>query len=102
LDDVEPGVPDADGLALPLGPDDGVVEEDAEVAVAVAAWLNRFMNPKTPTALSNVARQVSVDTLRRPLSRRARSRSRYLMGPYETGRYVKRPPRVTQGAVGFR
>lgn len=71
----------------------------ASDAVAVeAAWLNRFMNPTTPTALSSDARQVSVDSLRSPLSRCAPRRSRCLMGCYETGKRVKRPPRMVQGS----
>ena len=68
------------------------------VVAVVAEWLNRFMKPTTPTALSSVARQVSVDSLRRPSSRCARSRSRCLMGANETGKCVKRPPRANQGA----
>jgi hypothetical protein len=72
------------GVGVPLGLADGLVGGGAVVAVEAAAWLNRFMKPITPTALSSPARQVSTDTLRRPLSRRARSRSRYLIGAYET------------------
>ena len=76
------------GLGLPLGvaalglgngPAEGVVAPAAWVAVVLAAWLNRFMNPTTPTALSRLARQVKVDSLRKPLSRCARRRSRCLM-----------------------
>jgi len=37
------------------------------------------MNPNTPAVLSKVARQVSVDSLRRPLSRCTLRRSRRLM-----------------------
>ena len=79
--------PLGDGLALGLGLllavvvlglGDGVVAAAAWVAV-LAAWLKRFMNPTTPTALSRLARQVKVDSLRRPLSRCARRRSRCLM-----------------------
>lgn len=70
----------ADGLGLPGA--EGVV--DAAVADD-AAWLNRFMNPTTPTALSSVARQVRVDSRRRPRSRCAPSRSRCLMGVNESG-----------------
>ena len=65
----------ADGVVLGLA--DGF--ETAVAAVEGAAWLKRFMKPTTPTALSRVARQVRVDTLRRPWSRRARSRSCCLM-----------------------
>ena len=43
------GLPEAEGVV------DAVVADDA-------AWLNRFMNPTTPTALSSVARQVRVDS----------------------------------------
>jgi hypothetical protein len=86
----------AEGVGLALGLEDGVVEV---VVVDAAAWLKRFMKPTTPTALSRVARQVSTDTRRRPLSRRARSRSRYLIAANETASYVKRPPRATQAPV---
>jgi hypothetical protein len=47
-------------------------------AEELGAWLNKFMNPTTPTPLSSVARQVRVDSLRRPRSRCARL-SRSLM-----------------------
>jgi hypothetical protein len=79
---------DACGLALPAGLPlvltpgvvEGEVPEVLVVAAVVAEWLKRFMKPTTPTALRRVARQVRVDTRRRPSSRRARSRSRCLMG----------------------
>ncbi len=80
-----PGLPEADGVA-------------GAVAAEVAAWLNRFMNPTTPTALSSVARQVRVDSRRSPRSRCAPSRSRCLMSANESGSDVKRPPRTVQGA----
>jgi hypothetical protein len=67
------------GLALPALGEVGV-DCDA-VAAAVVEWLNRFMNPTTPTALRSVARQVSVDSLRKPWSRCALRRSRCFMGP---------------------
>jgi len=88
------------GVALGLAP--GLVDDVVDVGAAVAVdaeWLKRFMKPAMLAALSSVARQVRVDTLRKPLSRRAPSRSRYLMAPHETGSYVKRPPRAIQGAV---
>lgn len=94
-----------DGLALALGLPpalglvDGAPAWDTVIAVVVAAWLNRFMKPTTPTALSSVARQVMVDSLRSPSSRCARSRSRCLMGANETGSHVKGPPRMTQDAL---
>jgi len=62
-----------DGLALPLAaapellPALGEAGADCDTVVAVVAeWLNRFMNPTTPTALRRVARQVIVDSLRKP------------------------------------
>ncbi|HVB43546.1 MAG TPA: hypothetical protein VNF47_12685 [Streptosporangiaceae bacterium] len=72
----------ADGLADGLAPGLalGAGEPFAVDVVATVEWLNRFMKPTTPTALSSVARQVSVDSLRSPSSRRALSRSRCLMG----------------------
>ena len=73
-----------DGLTLGAAvelPALGEVGADCDaVAAVVAGWLNRFMNPTTPTALSSVARQVIVDSLRKPASRCALSRSRCLMG----------------------
>jgi hypothetical protein len=95
-----------DGLALALpeafelaGPDglvDGVPACEV-VVTAGAEWLNRFMNPTAPTALSKVARQVSVESLRRPSSRRKVSRSLCRMGANEIGTCVKSPPRAVQG-----
>lgn len=85
-----------DGLVL--APDVGVVPVLA-VVVVTGWWLNKFMKPTTPTALSRVARQVIVESLRRPSSRCARSLSRCLMGANETGDYVKRPPRMDQGCL---
>jgi hypothetical protein len=93
----------ADGLALAaaLLPED-FVDADCDAAVTVlAVWLNKFMKPTTPTALSSVARQVRVDSLCKPLSRRALSRSRCLMGANETGNCVKGPPRTNQGGTAF-
>ncbi len=76
------------GEADELPPDtpgvvDGAVPD--VVRALVAEWLKRFMKPTTPTALSTVARQVSLDTLRKPSSRRARRRSRCLIGDNQTG-----------------
>jgi hypothetical protein len=49
----------------------GVFVDVEAVVVEAAAWLNRFAPPATPTTLSSVARQVSLDSLRRLASRRA-------------------------------
>ena len=59
----------ADALALGLAPG----WPDEVVVVDAAEWLNMFMRPTTPTVLSKVARQVSLDSLRRPSSRCALS-----------------------------
>jgi len=67
------------GLGEPDGLADGVLACEV-VVTAGAEWLNKFMNPTVPTALSSVARQVSVDSLRRPRSRRKASRSLCRMG----------------------
>jgi hypothetical protein len=78
------GLAELDGLADPNGLLPGLpggVAARAWVTAAVpAVWLSRFMKPNTPTVLSRVARQVRVDSLRRPLSRCAPSRCRGLMG----------------------
>ena len=89
-------LPVALGLAGPDGLADGV--PPCEVVVSAGAeWLNRFMNPTVPTALSKVARQVRVESLRRPSSRRKASRSLCRMGANEIGNCVKSPPRAVQG-----
>jgi len=98
-DGLADGLADGVPLGLGLGLADGDVDEVEVVAADEARWLNRFMKPTTPTALSKVARQVSTDTRRSPLSRRATSRSRYLMSANESARHVKRLPRTTQGLV---
>ncbi len=77
-------LPEAPGLAGPDGLVDGVPA--CEVVVAAGAeWLNTFINPTAPTALSKVARQVSVESLRRPSSRRKVSRSPCRMGVTKSG-----------------
>ncbi len=73
------GLPLAPGAALELLALGEVGADCDTVAAVVAEWLNRFMNPTTPTALRSVARQVMVESLRRPWSRRALSRSRCFM-----------------------
>ena len=63
---------EAEGLAAEAGLLPGLPEAGGAVDAAVAevaAWLNRFMNPTTPTALSSVARQVRVESRRRSRSR---------------------------------
>jgi hypothetical protein len=65
----------------------GVFVDVEAVVVEAAAWLNRFAPPATPTTLSSVARQVSLDSLRRLASRRAPICSRCRMAPRDrTGR----------------
>lgn len=78
LDAFAEGLADALALGLALGVVPGWFGEVAVVVVA-AEWLNMFIKPTTPTVLSRVARQVSLESLRRPLSRCALSRSRCLM-----------------------
>lgn len=57
----------APAAALALRPALGELGADCDTVVAVVAeWLNRFMNPTTPTALRRVARQVIVESLRKP------------------------------------
>jgi hypothetical protein len=79
----------------------GCVFDACAAAVVAAEWFSRFMNPTTPTVLSSVARQVSLDNRRRPSSRCAPRRSRCFMSPYEIGERVKRPPRTNQGVILF-
>ena len=95
-----PAVPEAPGLAWADGLVEGVLACDV-VVTAGAEWLNKFMNPTAPTALSSVARQVRVESLRRPSSRRKASRSLCRMGANEIGNRVKSPPRGVQGDTFF-
>jgi hypothetical protein len=98
-----------DGLGLGDGEADGLTAADgvgpgeggADATVEAAEELNRFIRPTTPTLLSRVARQVSVDSRRRPVSRRAPRRSRFLMADKSTGDLVKRSPRREQVRVAW-
>jgi hypothetical protein len=87
-----PALPVADGDGL------GVGVLACEVVVAAGAeWLNRPVIPTAPAALSRVARQVSVESLRSPSSRRKVSRCLCRIAVNEIGNCVKRPPRAVQG-----
>jgi hypothetical protein len=92
---------DGFGLALsrPVADGDlpGVGVLACEVVVAGAEWLNRPVIPTAPTALSSVARQVSVESLRSPSSRRKVSRCLCRIAVNKIGNCVKRPPRAVQG-----